>query len=317
MTTKAPARMLKQQNYFQRLGRNIVSRKGIYLMLIPVLVYFIIFNYLPMYGAQIAFRDFHSTRQGITGAKWIGWKNFADFFNGVYAGRLIRNTLLINFLNLIFGFPAPIILALLLNELRADKFKKTVQTISYLPHFISLVVICGMIKDFVSTDGIITTTLSAITGKDLANLLTVKENYRAIYVISDIWQSVGWGAIIYIAALSGIDAEQYEAASMDGAGKFRQLLHVTLPGILPTIMIMLILRIGSMMSLGYEKTLLLYNEGIYETSDIISTYVYRAGLIGNQKGLASAVDLMNSAVNLILLFTANGLSRKFSDSSLW
>lgn len=317
MTTKAPVRALRQQNYFQRLGRNIVSRRGIYLMLIPVLAYFIIFNYLPMYGAQIAFRDFRSTRQGITGAKWIGWRNFTDFFNGVYAGRLIRNTLLINFLNLIFGFPAPIILALLLNELRSDRFKKTVQTISYLPHFISLVVICGMIKDFVSTDGIITTALSAITGNNLANLLTAKENYRAIYVISDIWQGVGWGAIIYIAALSGIDAEQYEAASMDGAGKFRQLLHVTLPGILPTIMIMLILRIGSMMSLGYEKTLLLYNEGIYETSDIISTYVYRAGLIGNQKGLASAVDLMNSAVNLILLFTANGLSRKFSGSSLW
>ena len=230
---------------------------------------------------------------------------------------MIRNTLLINFLNLVFGFPAPIILALLLNELRANKFKKTVQTISYLPHFISMVVICGMIKDFVSTDGIITTALSAITGKSLPNLLTAKENYRAIYVISDIWQGIGWGAIIYIAALSGIDAELYEAASMDGAGKFRQLLHITLPGILPTIMIMLILRIGSMMSLGYEKTLLLYNEGIYETADIISTYVYRAGLIGNQKALASAVDLMNSAVNLSLLVSANGLSKKISGSSLW
>lgn len=317
MTTKVPATTAKPQHYLRRLRKNIVTRRGVYLMLIPVLVYYIIFCYYPMYGAQIAFRDFHSTRQGITGAKWIGLKNFEDFFSGVYAGRLIRNTLLLNVLNLIFGFPAPIILALMLNELRSDKFKKTVQTISYLPHFISLVVICGMIKDFVSTDGIITTALSAMSGQKLPNLLTNKDYYRAIYVISDIWQGVGWGAIIYIAALSGIDSQLYEAASMDGAGKFRQMLHVTLPGIMPTVMIMLILRIGNMMSLGYEKTLLLYNEGIYETADIISTYVYRAGLIGNQKGLASAVDLMNSAVNLVLLFTANGLSRRLSGSSLW
>ncbi len=220
-------------------------------------------------------------------------------------------------LNLIFGFPAPIILALLLNELRNQRFKKVVQTISYLPHFISLVVICGMIKDFLATDSVITTMISAVIGRDLPNLLTNKDYYRAIYVISDIWQGVGWGAIIYIAALSGIDQQLYEAASIDGAGKWRQMLNVTLPSILPTIMIMLILRIGNMMSLGYEKTLLLYNEGIYETSDIISTYVYRAGLLGNQKGLASAVDLMNSFVNLILLFTANTVSRKLSGSSLW
>lgn len=316
MTTKAPARSLRP-SYLQRLWKNIKQHRGVYLMLIPVLIYYIIFNYAPMYGAQIAFRNFRSTRQGITGAPWVGLKNFETFFNGVYATRLIRNTLLLNVLNLIFGFPAPIILALLLNELRNQRFKKVVQTISYLPHFISMVVICGMIKDFLATDGVITTMISAIVGHDLPNLLTNKDYYRAIYVISDIWQGVGWGAIIYIAALAGIDQQLYEAASIDGAGKWRQMLNVTLPGILPTIMIMLILRIGNMMSLGYEKTLLLYNEGIYETSDIISTYVYRAGLLGNQKGLASAVDLMNSFVNLILLFSANFVSRKFSGSSLW
>ena len=316
MTSKAPVRTL-QESYWKRLLKNLKSRRSVYLMLVPVIIYYIIFNYLPMYGAQIAFRDFRSTRQGITGAKWVGLENFYDFFNGVYAPRLIRNTLLINTLNLIFGFPAPIILALLLNELRSERFKKTVQTISYLPHFISLVVICGMLKDFLATDGIITQMLSAITGTNLPNLLTNKDYYRAIYVLSDIWQGIGWGAIIYIAALSGIDSQLYEAASIDGAGKWKQMLNVTLPGILPTIMIMLIMRIGNMMSLGYEKTLLLYNEGIYETADIISTYVYRAGLLGNQKGLAAAVDLMNSAINLILLFTANTLSRKFSGSSLW
>lgn len=316
MTTKAPVNTL-HKSYAQRLWANLKARRSIYLMLIPVLAYYIIFNYLPMYGAQIAFRNFRSTRQGITGAPWVGLKNFETFFNGVYATRLIRNTLVLNLLNLVFGFPAPIILALLLNELRSESFKKTIQTISYLPHFISLVVICGMIKDFVSTDGIITSMISSVAGHEFSNLLTNKDYYRAIYVISDIWQGIGWGAIIYIAALSGIDSQLYEAASIDGAGKFRQLLNVTLPGILPTIMIMLILRIGNMMSLGYEKTLLLYNEGIYETSDIISTYVYRAGLLGNQKGLASAVDLMNSFVNLILLFSANTLSRKFSGSSLW
>lgn len=308
---------LPKISYARRLWKNIKSRRSIYLMLLPIVAYYIIFSYLPMYGAQIAFRDFRSIKQGILAARWVGLKNFKDFFNGVYAWRLIRNTLLINVLNLIFAFPAPIILALLLNELRNERFKKIVQTISYLPHFISMVVICGMIKDFLATNGIVTTLISGIVGKDLPNLLTNKDYYRAIYVITDIWQGVGWGAIIYIAALSGIDAQLYEAASIDGAGKWKQTIHVTLPGILPTVMIMLILRIGSMMSLGYEKTLLLYNEGIYETADIISTYVYRSGLLGNKKGLASAVDLTNSIVNLCLLFTANSLSRKLSDSSLW
>lgn len=304
-------------SYSQRLIHNLKTRRGVYMMLTLVMTYYIIFSYIPMYGAQIAFRDFRSVKQGIFEAPWIGLKSFSEFFTGVYAWRLIRNTLLINLLNLAFGFPAPIILALLLNELRSKTFKKTVQTISYLPHFISMVVICGMIKDFVSTDGIITELLSDITGRTMRNLLTNKDYYRAIYVISGIWQGIGWGAIIYIAALSGIDTELYEAASIDGAGKWRQTLHVTLPGILPTVMIMLILRIGSMMSLGYEKTLLLYNESIYETADIISTYVYRAGLLGNNKGMASAVGLTNSFVNLIMLITSNTLSRKLSGSALW
>ena len=292
-------------------------RRSVYLMLLPILVYYIIFCYIPMYGAQIAFRDFTSVKQSIVDAPWLGMKNFRDFFTNVYAFRLIRNTFLINVLGLIYGFPAPIILALLLNELRSDRFKKLVQTVSYLPHFISIVVICGMIKDFTSTNGVITTSLSFLSGRTLNNLLIDKDNYRAIYIISDIWQGIGWGSIIYIAALSGIDSELYEAASIDGAGRLRQTIHVTIPGIMPTIIIMLILRIGSMMSLGYEKTLLLYNEGIYETADIISTYVYRAGLLGNKKGLASAVDLTNSAINLVLLFGANSLSRKVSGSSLW
>lgn len=309
---KAPKR-----NYMQRLMRNFKSRRGVYMMLIPVVAYYFIFSYIPMYGAQIAFRDFRSVKQNIFETPWIGLKNFAEFFTGVYAWRLIRNTILISWLNLVFGFPAPIILALLLNELRSQCFKKTVQTISYLPHFISLVVICGIVKDFVSTDGIVTSFISHLSGKAVPNLLTNKDNYRAIYVVSDIWQGVGWGAIIYIAALSGIDMELYEAASIDGAGKWRQTIHVTLPGILPTVMIMLILRIGSLMSLGYEKTLLLYNESIYETADIISTYVYRAGLLGNNKGLASAVGLTNSVVNLILLIMSNTLSRRLSGSALW
>jgi len=306
-----------KNHYIRRLWKNMKSRRAVYLMLLPILVYYLIFAYYPMYGAQIAFRDFRSVRQGIAAAKWVGFRNFSEFFTGMYAGRLIRNTLVINFLNLIFGFPAPIILALLLNELRNEKFKRVVQTISYLPHFISMVVICGMVKDFVSTDGFITALFSNIIGRDVPNMLIKKEYYRAIYVISDIWQGIGWGAIIYIAALSGIDQQLYEAASIDGAGKWKQTLHVTLPGILSTIMIMLILRIGNMMSLGYEKTLLLYNDAIFETADIISSYVYRIGLLGNKKSLASAVDLTNSVVNLTLLFTANKLSRKLSGSSLW
>ena len=210
----------------------------------------------------------------------------------------------------------PIILALMLNEVWNNKFKKVTQTITYLPHFISVVVICALIKDFVDKDGLITSFLS-IFSLENTNMLNNKHLFTPIYVISDIWQSVGWGSIIYLAALTGIDSQLYEAASLDGAGKWKQLLHVTIPGIAPTIIIMLILRIGSLLNLGYEKIILLYNPLIYETSDVISTYVYRLAFSGQQWSYTTAIGLFNSVINLILLISANKISGIVGETSLW
>lgn len=298
-----------------RLGKDLVTNKSLYLMLLPVILYYIVFCYLPIYGAQIAFRDF-KPRFGVLGSEWVGFENFVDFFKSVYFTRLIRNTLMINVLNLLIGFPAPILLALLLNEVRNLAFKKTVQTVSYLPHFISTVVVSGMIMQFVSTEGFITKSLTFF-GVPQNNLLTIPEFFRSIYISSDIWQGIGWGSIIYIAAIAGINPELYEAAKIDGAGRIKQILHITLPGILSTIITLFILRIGTMMSLGYEKIILLYNPSIYETADVISTFVYRKGLLDLNYSFSTAVDLFNSVINLTLLFSANKIARKLTSSSLW
>ena len=222
----------------------------------------------------------------------------------------------INLKNLVFGFPAPILLALMLNEVRSDKFKKTVQTVSYLPHFISTVVIAGMILQFTSTDGFITQ-LMTLFGFPKQNMMMNPDFFQPVYVISDIWQGIGWGSIIYIAAISGISAELYEAARIDGAGRWKQALHVTIPGILPTIITMLILRIGNMMSLGFEKIILLYNSSIYETADVISTYVYRKGLLDQSYSFSTAVGLFNSMINLLLLVAANRICKRVTEHSLW
>ena len=267
----------KNTGFFKRLSKDLVRNKNLYIMLLPVILYYLIFCYFPFYGAQIAFRNF-KPRAGILGSEWVGLANFKAFFTGVFFTRLVRNTLSINILNLIIGFPAPILLALLLNEVRNIRFKKAIQTVSYLPHFISTVVVCGMIMQFVSTEGFITK-LMTLFGFSQNNLLTNPGMFRPIYISSEIWQGLGWGSIIYIAAISGINTELYEAATIDGAGRFKQVLNVTIPGILPTIITMLILRIGTMMNVGYEKIILLYNPSIYSTAYVISTYVYRKGMM--------------------------------------
>lgn len=304
-----------KKNYFKELGRDLIRNKGLYLMLIPVLLYYIVFCYYPMYGAQIAFRDY-SPKLGSIESPWVGLKHFRSFFSGVFFERLLRNTLGINLLNLIFGFPAPVILALMLNEVRNAKFKKTVQTISYLPHFISTVVIAGLILQFTATDGFLTNIMT-LFGYPKQNLMFNTSLFKPIYVISEIWQGIGWGSIIYIAAISGISSELYEAARIDGAGRWKQTLYVTIPGIMPTVITMLIMRIGSMMSLGFEKIILIYNPSIYETADVISTYVYRKGLIDQSYSFSTAVGLFNSVINLLLLATANKVCKKMTDHSLW
>jgi len=298
------------------IKRDIKRYKGLYLMTIPVVLYYIIFHYIPMGGVLIAFQDY-LPRRGILRSEWVGLQHFKDFFESMYFGRTLRNTLTISLTQLIFGFPAPIVLALLINEIKGAKFKKVVQTVSYLPHFISLVIICAMVKEFVSTNGFITQVLANLFDIEKISLLTRKNLYVPIHVISYIWTTVGFSSIIYLAALSGINMELYDAAAIDGAGRFQQTLHVTIPGIAPTIIIRLLLGIGAIMCVGHEKIILLYNEGIYETADVISTFIYRRGLVDGQYSFSAAVGLFNSVINFVLIMIANKISAKVSDVSLW
>lgn len=304
-----------KKSFGVRLKEDIVRNRVLYIMVLPVLIYYILFAYLPMYGITIAFQDYDPAL-GYTGSPWVGLQNFKDFFKSVYFLRILKNTLHISLASIIFGFPAPIILALLINEVTSKKYMKTVQTITYLPHFISLVVVCGIIKSFTGTNGIITQIVSKFTN-DSTSLLMKPNAFVPVYIISEIWQGIGWGSIIYIAALAGVDTQLYEAASLDGCGRLRQVLHVSIPGILPTIVIMLILRMGSVLNVGYEKIILLYNPSTYETADVISTFTYRKGLQEFEWSYGSAVGLFNSAVNVIFLLGTNMLSRKLTESSLW
>lgn len=306
---------MKKRNIGRVIQMDLHRNKSLYLFVLPVILFYGLFHYKPMYGAVIAFLDY-TPAKGIAGSEWVGLENFIRFFKGPYFGRLIKNTLLLSVYDLIFGFPAPIILALLLNEVKCSVFKRFTQTITYLPHFISLVVICGMVTDFSLSNGIFNDIIVFFGGERSA-LLTQPANYRPIYILSGIWQNIGWGSILYLAALSGVDQQLYEAASIDGAGKWKQLIHVTLPGITPTIIIQLILKIGSLMSIGYEKTLLLYNDATLETADIISTYVYRVGLQQRDWSYSTAIGLFNSVINCILLFSANYISKKTTENSLW
>ncbi len=312
---QAAIKPVDKLSFSYRLKSDFSRNYALYMLIIPVLVYYIIFAYKPMYGAVIAFQDFRPV-QGVWGSEWVGLLHYERFFSNPDFVRIFRNTLTISISSIIFGFPAPIILALLFNELKNQKFKSVAQTISYLPHFISLVVACGLIKTFVNEGGLIYNIVVALGGPE-KSLLSRAECFVPIYVLSGIWQEIGWGSIIYLAALSGIDQELYEAARIDGANKWKQVWHITLPGIMPTIIIMLILRLGSVMGVGYEKIILLYNSLIYETSDVISSYVYRVGLGSQQWSYSSAVGLLNSVINFIIVMTTNKISAKVSDTSLW
>lgn len=296
--------------------KDIVNNKWLYAMMIPVIAYYVIFHYLPMYGTIIAFQNYSPIR-GIMDSPWVGLHHFESFFNSYYFWRILKNTVLISFFTLLFEFPAPVLLALLVNELRSGKYKRIVQTVSYMPYFISTVVICGLIHDFSSSNGLINAAYTYLFGGDSQSLLQRSELFRPIYVLSEIWQRVGWESIIYIAALSTINPAQYEAATIDGAGRWKQMIHITLPGLMPTIVIMFILRVGNLLNVGYEKIILLYNPLTYETADVISTFVYRKGLLEANWGYSAAVGLFNSFFSLILLISANYVSRKVNKNSLW
>jgi putative aldouronate transport system permease protein len=299
----------------RRVAADFRRNKYVYLMLAPVVVYYLVFHYGPMYGAIIAFKDY-SPAQGILGSPWIGLENFQEFFGSVYILRLLRNTLAINILDLVFGFPAPIILALLLNELTSQRFKRLIQSVTYLPHFMSLVVVVGIMFDFLARDGLINAILG-IFGVPSTAFMQDANWYWVLFVGSSIWQAVGWGSIIYLAAIATVDPTLYEAAVMDGANRWRQMRHITLPGIMPMIVTLLILRIGMLMSVGYEKTILMYNPSTYDTADVISSYVYRKGVLGMDYGFSAAVGLFNSIINFAFLFAANRMSRRVNQVSLW
>ncbi len=315
-TSSVPRSLPKNTSWWKTLKKNVVRDRYLLLLVLLPVLYFIIFHYVPMYGLQIAFKRY-SPGRGIWGSPWVGLKWFEQFFGSYFAGRLIRNVLLLNIYSLLWGFPLPILFALLLNEVKNGIFKRVVQTISYMPHFISVVVVVGMVFSFLSVNGGIVNVMLEHLGIEPINFMSEPKWFRTIYIASGVWQSFGWGSIIYLAALSGIDTEQYEAARIDGANRIQQIVHITIPGILPTVIILLILQCGRMMSVGYEKIILMYNTATYEVADVISTYVYRNGILGGEFSFSTAVDLFNNVCNCLLLVTINWISRKVSDISLW
>ncbi|MFD0717459.1 ABC transporter permease [Paenibacillus sp. GCM10027626] len=296
--------------------RKLRYGKVLLLMFLPCLLYFIVFKYLPMFGVIISFKNYNLYK-GIWASDWVGLKYYRMFFQNPDFPILMRNTILLGFYKLIFGFPAPIMLALLLNEVKQALFKRFVQTVSYLPHFISNVVVAGMVVMFLSPSGGLVNRILEAFGLDAVNFMVKPEWFRTIYVLSEIWQHIGWETIIYLAALTAINPLLYEAAEIDGANRWSKLRHVTLPGIFPAVIILLILNIGKVIEIGFEKVFLLYNPATYETADILSTYVYTVGLKQGNFSYAATIDLFTGVVSLIFLVSANMISRKLSDSSLW
>ncbi|MCM1027162.1 MAG: ABC transporter permease subunit [Roseburia sp.] len=300
----------------KRLLKNIKRDKALLLIILPVVIHYLVFVYYPMYGNIIAFKKY-SPVKGIMGSEWVGVRYFIQFFESPYFTRVLRNTLLISIYSILWGFPIPILFALMTNDLKHGVYKRVVQAVSYVPYFISTVIICGMLVNFLSpSSGIINSIIEALGGEKI-NFLMEPKWFRTIFVASGVWQGFGWSAIVYLAALTGVSQELYEAARVDGASKIQQVLHVSIPSILPTIVVTFIMQIGTLMSVGYEKVILLYNPVTLEVGDVISSYTYRTGLVEGNYSFASAVGLFNSVINLALVIFANKLSKKVSEVSLW
>ncbi|AEE95923.1 ABC transporter permease [Mahella australiensis] len=304
-------------NSWQSFVRYFMQNKWLYILLIPGMAFFIIFNYIPMYGIVIAFKDFDVVK-GIGASPWIGLENFRYLFKSQDFYEVFRNSLLISLYRLIWGFPAPILLAIMLNEVKNITFKRTVQTIVYLPHFISWVVIAGIVFNFLSpSNGIINYIITEVFGGKAIPFLQKPEYFRSIIVISDIWKETGWGTIIYLAAMAGIDPELYEAAIMDGASRMQRIRYITLPGIIGTITVLFILRMGSVLRNGFEQIFLLYNPLVYEVADVFETYTYRVGLLEGRFSYSTAVGIFQSVIGLILILTTNKLAKKYGEGGLW
>ena len=293
----------------------IRQHPGRHLMILIVIVWLIIFHYVPIYGITLAFKRFNPL-QGFWGGEWVGFKYFGQFITDPNALRLIRNTVVLGFQSLIYGFPAPIIFAILLNELRHEGFKRTMQSLTYLPHFVSVVVIVGLMFQFVDYEGLLTTIIANITGERPV-ILTNPRAFRPLYIISGIWQGLGWGSIIYLAALTGVNPELYESADIDGTNRFQKIIYITLPSLLPTILILFILNTRAIVDVGFEKAFLIQNPATYETSDVIQTYVYRRGLQGAQYSYASAVGLINSVASFLIVYITNRIVKRVRGEGLW
>ena len=298
------------------LRRRIWAGRYLYLMFLPVFLYYVVFRYGPMLGLSIAFKNYNAFL-GFEKSPWVGFKYFEQFFNSIYLWRLVRNTLLINLYDLLFNFPAAIVLALLINEVQNRRFKKAVQSITYMPYFISSVVIASMVVQFLSpSSGIINSLIGALGG-ERQYFMVQPESFRTIYTMMNLWRNIGWNSIIFLAAISGINGELYEACRVDGGGYIRQMWHITLPGIAGTIVVLLIMRLGHIMDAGYETILLLQNNANLETSDVIGTYVYRRGLKGGEYSYGTAVGMFQSVTGFALVIFANWLSRRYGETSLW
>lgn len=294
---------------------NLSAQKFLYLMILPGFLVVFIFNYIPVYGVLIAFQNFNP-RAGIWGSDWIGLTHFRNFFSDPMAFRVVKNTLILGVYSLLWSFPAPIILALLFNELKHPRFKRMVQTISYFPHFLSVVIVAGMLRDFTSRDGLFNQ-IRAWLGMDPILFLLEPGYFRTLFISSGIWQSIGFGTIIYLAAIAGVDPTLYDVASIDGANRFQKARHITMPHMRPTVTILLIFAISGILGTDFQKVLLLYHPGIYSVADVIGTYTYRVGLVGGRFEYTAAIGLFNSVVAFVLLISANFISRKVSETSLW
>lgn len=311
-----PRFLSRVQGIVAKIAADFKKNQFLYGLMLPVLTFYIIFHYLPMYGAVIAFKDY-SPMKGIWESSWVGFENFREFISNYYFWRILKNTVIISSYSLLFEFPAAIVFALILNEIRSRHYKSFVQTVAYMPYFVSAIVLCGIVREFTNNGGWINEIYTFFSGTDGQAMLQKPELFRPIYIITEIWQKTGWNSILYTAALTGINQEQYEAARIDGAGRFRLMWYVTLPGISPTIVIMLLLRVGNLMEVGADKIFLLYNPAIYETADTISTFVYRKGLLEANWSYSTAIGLFNSVINIILLVITNRISRRVNKTSLW
>lgn len=305
----------RRQPFLTRLMKDLRTHWAVYMLFLPVLAWYILFKYVPLKNLAIAFYDYNIFK-GLEGSKFVGFKHFKKFFESYYFGRLIRNTFLLSTFSIIFSFPAPIILALMINEVQHNRARKLIQTVSYMPHFISIMVVCGMLRDFCSSDGLFNQ-IRTLFGQESYNLLSNPALYRTIHIGSEVWQTVGWSSIIYLATISTVDPQQYEAAYLDGANVFQQMIHITLPALVPIISVQFIMRLGQIMSVGYEKIILLSNSLTLETADVISSYLYRTGIMNAKYSMATAVGMFNSVINIIILVVVNKVFDRTSGNSLW